>query len=138
MAVVSRQRLRSAPTLPTRSLVQLSWPAVRVFACASAADKSDPTHLNTRTRISGKRSSGKNFKHPPSRNPRYAPVADCRNKWIKLISKPIGKRGEVKQGARPSSTKTVFFSVCLNCKTLLAKNIASGVYFYVGCRRRRD
>ena len=67
-AVVSRQRLRSAPPRPTRSLVQ------QCFACASAADKGDPTHSCTRTRISGKRSSGK-FKHPPSRNPGYAPGA---------------------------------------------------------------
>ena len=46
---------------------------LRCFACASANDKTDPTHFCTRTRTSGKRSNGKIIKHPPSGNPGYAP-----------------------------------------------------------------
>ena len=54
----------------TRSLVQ------QCFAFASGVDKSDPTHSCTRTHISGKRSCGTIFKHPPSRNSGYAPAGN--------------------------------------------------------------
>ena len=75
-----------------------------VLAYASVDDKSDPAHSCTRTRTSGKRSSGKHFKHPPSRNPGYAPTSNhtkhdhkaSRNPHDPSIAKKTRRTGSVR------------------------------------------